>query len=44
MLFFGGMMTTTRALRAQQKAMPVLGYLSSGSSGPLHMRPRSARD
>ena len=24
-----------RAVRAQQKAMPVLGYLSSGSPGPL---------
>ena len=27
-------MTAARALRAQQKAMPVIGFLSSGSPGP----------
>ena len=31
MLLLVGMMTATRALRAQQKAMPVIGYLSAGS-------------
>jgi hypothetical protein len=28
------MMTAAGTLRAQQKAMPVIGYLASGSSGP----------
>jgi ABC-type uncharacterized transport system substrate-binding protein len=31
MLLLGGMMTASRALRAQQKAMPVIGFLSSTS-------------
>jgi putative tryptophan/tyrosine transport system substrate-binding protein len=31
-IFFGGIMTVPRYLRAQQKAMPVIGYLSSGST------------
>jgi len=34
MLLLSGAMTAAGALRAQQKAMPVIGYLSSGSPGP----------
>ena len=33
LLVLGGAMTAPRALRAQQKAMPVIGYLGSGSPG-----------
>ena len=33
MLLLAGMMTATRALRAQQKAMPVIGFLSSRTPG-----------
>jgi putative ABC transport system substrate-binding protein len=33
-LMLGGAMTASRALHAQQKAMPVIGYLSSTSPGP----------
>jgi putative ABC transport system substrate-binding protein len=36
----GGAMTTARALRAQQKAMPVLGYLNPGS--PADVAPFAA--
>jgi putative tryptophan/tyrosine transport system substrate-binding protein len=35
MLVLGGAMTAARALRAQQKAMPVIGWLSSPSPGPF---------
>jgi ABC-type uncharacterized transport system substrate-binding protein len=34
MLLLGGAMTAARALRAQQKAMPVIGYLHYASPGP----------
>jgi putative ABC transport system substrate-binding protein len=34
MLLLAGAMTVARALRAQQKATPVIGYLSSTSPGP----------
>src|SRR6266481_6219292 len=34
LLVTAGAMTTARALRARQKAMPVIGYLSIGSPGP----------
>jgi hypothetical protein len=33
-LLLGGMMTAARALRAEQKVMPVIGCLSSASPGP----------
>src|SRR6266481_9294162 len=35
MLLLGGAMTIARALSAQQKAMPVIGYLGSESPGPM---------
>ena len=33
-LLLGGTMTAARSLGAQQKVMPVIGFLSSGSPGP----------
>jgi putative ABC transport system substrate-binding protein len=35
MLLLAGALTAARAVRAQQKAMPVIGYLASGSPGAL---------
>jgi putative tryptophan/tyrosine transport system substrate-binding protein len=35
MLLLGGAMTTAPALRAQQKAIPAIGYLGSESPGPF---------
>jgi putative tryptophan/tyrosine transport system substrate-binding protein len=40
LLLMGGLMTATRALRAQQKAMPVIGFLGGASPGPS--APRAA--
>jgi putative tryptophan/tyrosine transport system substrate-binding protein len=34
MLLLAGGMTVASALRAQQKAMPVIGFLGSASPGP----------
>src|SRR5262252_7037687 len=34
LLLVGGAVTAPRALRAEQKAMPVVGYLNSASPGP----------
>jgi putative ABC transport system substrate-binding protein len=35
MFLLGGSMTAARGLRAQQKAMPVIGYLGGASPGPF---------
>src|ERR1700745_1147603 len=34
LLLLGGALTEERSLRAQQKAVPVIGYLSAGSPDP----------
>jgi len=35
LVLLGSMMIAARAPRAQQKVMPVIGFLGAGSAGPL---------
>ena len=35
LLLLGGVLTANRTLRAQQKAVPVVGFLGVGLSGPF---------
>jgi hypothetical protein len=45
LLLLSGALTAARTLRAQQKAMPVIGYLNSASPGPAARTwPHSATD
>jgi hypothetical protein len=44
LLLLGSAMMTARTLRAQQKAVPVIGYLSGGSPARVHrLWPRSTK-
>jgi putative ABC transport system substrate-binding protein len=42
MFFLGGAMTAARALRAQPKPMPVIGYLTTGSASSRTLAPNLA--
>ena len=45
LLLLGGAMTAAGALRAQQKAMPVIGYLGGAAPAPFaRLSPPFARD
>ena len=43
-ILLGAALTAARALRAQQKAMPVIGFLGGASPGPFYpLSPHSIR-